>query len=69
MALHLNKPKSPSPMGCFVSSLVEIDPSGSGKEDENVKVHNNDNIDDDNDDCQRTNFYQKSSMQLSAHVS
>ena len=53
-ALHLNKLIFPSPKNAlcqvWLNSL-----SGSGKEDENVKVYDNANENNDNDE-QRTNF-------------
>ena len=70
---HLGKRWSPSfvqtwipfTQGCFVPSLV-----GSWEEDENVKVYDNHNdANDDNDDGQRTNFDHKSSLEPSAQVS
>mgnify|MGYP003692233907 CR=1 FL=1 len=45
-------------------------PSGSGEEDENVKIYHNDNNNDNNNDDngQRTKFDQKSSFEPSAQV-
>ena len=62
-ALHLNKLESPAPNDAFVcASLVEIGPVALEKK--MWKVY-----DDNDDDGQRTNFDQKSSLEPSAQVS
>ena len=57
----------PITQGCFVPSLVEIGPVVLEKKMKMWKVYDNDN--NDNDDGQRTNFDQKSSLEPSAQVS
>ena len=65
-ALHLNKLESPS----LKDALFQVRPSGSGDQDKNVKSLRHYDIDNDNeDDGQRTNFKQKSSLEPSAEVS
>ena len=67
MALHLKKILIPFTQGCFVSSLVEIGLVVWEKKNKMSKVYNNN--DKNNNDGQRTNFDQKSSLELSAQVS
>ena len=55
--------------GCFVPSLVEIGPVVLEKKMKMWKVYDNANEDDDNNNGQRTNFDQKSSLEPLAQVS
>ena len=59
----------PFTQGYFVPSLVEIGPVGLEKKMKMLKVYGNDNNDDKNNDGQRANFDQKSSLEPSAQVS
>ena len=63
-ALHLNNLESPLPKD-LVASLVEIGPVVLEKKVKMWKVYDNNN----NDDGQRTNIDQKSSLEPSAQVS
>ena len=62
-----NKIWIPSTQGCFVWSLVEIGSLVLEKKPKKWKVYNDTNNND--DDGQRTNFDQKSSLELSAQLS